>query len=118
VNNRVLTWAILLFQSFWLNVVIPGHTRGVVQLPGGRTVECCPFCKPISSGDSSDKPKPGPPATCAICFFAAHMSVPPAIDLSPGPLRFLHLLVAETARRVSYPKAFVPYDGRGPPFLV
>jgi len=51
---------LLLFQAFWLNVVVPGHTRGSVPLPGscgeaahvGTVADCC---------GGPDKSHPAPP---------------------------------------------------------
>jgi hypothetical protein len=125
---RTLRIAVLVFQAIWLNVVVPGHKRGAVAdagwscaacdaLPAPQADSSCPRC------DSNGPPTHGnqPPAHddpaqhCAICHFAAHLSLPPAIDLSLSP----HFLV-ETAQ--AFTAASAPaftfastYDGRAPP---
>jgi len=103
---------------------VPGHTRGQVGLPG----ESCDACErqvaaeAVCCGmETGGKPKETPaskgdPAQhCAICFFAARVTAPESIDLTPPALRFAYLApVAVAEIRTSV--AVVPtYDGRGPP---
>jgi hypothetical protein len=123
---KAVRWCFILFQCVWLNAVLPGHTRGVVTLPGtggdanaGRaSVEshaCCAGAakKTDHNGDSpARKPAPG---NCAICFFAAHMATPPPAIDPPAPLGFRETLPVHapaTARSFDYPFAYL---GRGPP---
>ena len=123
-RSRAARVAILLFQALWLNVVLPGHQRGVVALPGSE----CPNCRlalatACHSGCAttpadSNRSVPGDPAShCAICQFAAMLSLPPVIDLSPPVHHFLELRtipVAECLVSLPFPAT---YDGRAPPVL-
>jgi hypothetical protein len=121
---KPLRWCFILFQCVWLNAVLPGHTRGVVTLPGTggdarvsvETHACC-----ATSAKTTEKKNDAParkPASgsCAICFFAAHMATPPPAIDPPKPLGLHEILPVDapvTARSFDYPFAYL---GRGPPF--
>jgi len=116
VRNRWLRIAILVFEALWLNVLVPGHQRGCIQVPGAQAVASCPLCEPHSSPVDSKSHAPiDRSGTCAICFFAAHLSVPPRIDFTLPPLQLLGLVEAQTARNLVARLVQVPFDGRGPP---
>ncbi|HSV12932.1 MAG TPA: hypothetical protein VLI90_01635 [Tepidisphaeraceae bacterium] len=115
--------ALLIFQAIWLNVILPGHTRGVVTTPGTecsacesssapqRTTTCCG-----SSSDSKRQQTPNRRAQhCAICAFAARLTLPPVIDLTPAPLGFLERLALAPPARVESVRSLPTYDGRAPP---
>jgi hypothetical protein len=77
---RRFTWPLIFFQFVWLNIVLPGHTRGIVTVGDHCGVASCCANKPAKSGDKS--PTPDQQKRCAICAFAAALSTPPAIDAS------------------------------------
>jgi hypothetical protein len=118
VRKRPFHLALLIFQVVWFNVIVPGHTRGVVQLPHAEQScpACCCCCEGAAkTGNQNPATPKNPPGNCAICFFAAHLSIPPRIDFSLTRLDFLHRLDAivkedRVARIVIY-----PFDSRGPP---
>jgi len=62
--------ALLIFEAILFNVVIPGHTRGIVQLPGSPEAKACGCCACCGSRPASGKT--GDPLrkanNCAICF--------------------------------------------------
>jgi hypothetical protein len=121
---KAVRWCFILFQCVWLNAILPGHTRGVVTLPGtqkadARESHAC--CAGASESDSPDErtppqaPTPKQRGGCAVCFFAAHMATPPPALASPVALGLLETLPAHapaTARSVDFPFAYL---GRGPP---
>jgi hypothetical protein len=115
--NRCLTIALVVFQAAWLNVMVPGHSRGAVVVPGWDRVAqapslhgCCP------TGPTRDNtPTPGDRAHCAVCFFVAQLSTPPAIDLTPPPLALVEALPPECVQIVHVAATPLPFDGRGPP---
>jgi hypothetical protein len=121
-RSRPFRLAVLLFQALWLNVVLPGHSRGAVSVPGGGCEACrigaekSSCHQPSPSKPNGSDPAPGDPAShCAICYFAAMLSLPPAIDLSPPALRFLELRDVPIAERVVSTLFSATYDGRAPP---
>ena len=121
-RRRGLTIALLLFEALWLNVIVPGHTRGIVGLPGEQCAACetcadtsCYRCSRTSQGDSHKQPVGDPAAHCAICHFAARVSLPVAIDLTPPKLHLVGLIADECPARPSTIEFSTPYDGRAPP---
>jgi hypothetical protein len=90
--------ALLVFQAIWLNVVLPGHTRGVVTLAGAdcdacaarQTVlstnnsHCCSTASSPTRHQPHDQPTPKQKASCALCAFAARVTPPPPITVAPA----------------------------------
>ena len=115
--RRATTIALVIFQSLWLNVVLPGHTRGAITLPGyeassGSSQGCC---KP-QDHDSRDSNKPTDRAAhCAICFFAARLTLPDVIDLNPAPLGLAGDAPDESRDSIASIDLRLTYLGRGPP---
>jgi hypothetical protein len=109
----------LAYQTFFLNVVVPGHTRGAITLTGQASMQrlkgCCCDSKP---GDSKDAPTPKDRQNCAICNLAAHYTLPPVVDFRLSELGLLTLLPISPAATID-PSDFVPtYYACGPPPLV
>jgi len=100
--GRAMRIAVLLFEVVWLNIIVPGHTRGIVVFhpgPGSSDVcpacaaaGACPFCSSNVPSGSSKNPTPADRANCAICQFMAHLSLPPVYDHRPAALKPLELL--------------------------
>ncbi|HYE21377.1 MAG TPA: hypothetical protein VEA69_23220 [Tepidisphaeraceae bacterium] len=111
--RRAAIFAFVLYQAFWLNAVVPGHTRGLITIgcascdspvaqAGGEGAgaschvakpksRCCPRERAAAATaaaaaekqrdkDSEKKPTSGDRARCAVCFFAAGLTVAPPID--------------------------------------
>jgi hypothetical protein len=120
--RRIFSIALLLFEALWLNVIVPGHTRGIVALPGEQCAVCetgvqpaCQRCSSAKHRDSHKQPIGDPAAHCAICHFAARVSLPVAIDLTPPKLELIGLLEDRCPARPSAITLSMPYDGRAPP---
>jgi hypothetical protein len=75
----------------------------------------CPRCE--AAKGTSHVPTPTDREHCALCFFAAHLDVPPVLDLSAPKLRFLNYVGAEIAKHLIAREVLVPFDGRGPPTI-
>jgi hypothetical protein len=113
--RRPFTIALLVFEALFFNVFIPVHTRGMIQLAGVRNgASCCA----TRHKDSKENPSDNKPAsTCAICAFAARLSVPPAVDFAPPPTGLVEIL-PPPAPHVRVNPSFVPvYFGRAPPIV-
>ena len=127
---RTLRVAFLVFQALWLNVIVPGHRRGEVGLPGeacaaceqnqASVSRCCemergPKRRETPATPAPPAPKGDPAQHCAICYFAARVTTPDYVDLTPPPLRFAHE-AAVPSPEIRTSIALLPtYDGRGPP---
>ena len=125
-RGRAFHVALLVFEALWLNVIVPGHRRGVVPLPG----ESCAACeRPLASAaptccqsdaarkqHSRSKHDHGDPALhCAICYFAARLSPAPFVDFTLPPLRLTRTLPTPAAELRTTAPPTLTYDGRAPP---
>ena len=104
--------ALIVFQSLWLNVILPGHTRGAITLPGYKAESgtCCKHESPKKQIPTNDRA-----SHCAVCFFAARLSMPVAIDLTPQELALCgkhDLPICETLASLDRQ---LTYLGRAPP---
>jgi hypothetical protein len=120
--------ALLLFQAIWLNVIVPGHVRGMITVPGSQprpttpapasSGGCCAGShSPGSSGGERGEPTKPPQRAvlCAICQFAARLTPPPVVDLTPPQLELLETLPAIDPAVVASIALLPTYDGRAPP---
>ena len=104
-----------LFWFFWACVVVPGHTRGVIQLNGKEVDSRC--CHAPARSAPCDSPKSPLPTSknCAICFVAAKLgneSLP-----SPDALKlpFAYTTVIPDAPASPALQLLLPFQTRGPP---
>lgn len=113
---RFLRWTLILLQFAWLNVVMPGHTRGMVTMDGtradGSESHCCQSDR---SSEDHGKPSDEDRASCAVCFFAARMTVPDVVDLTPPPLGLVETVTVGVEQSVDDLPYLATYDGRAPP---
>jgi hypothetical protein len=120
--------ALLVFQTLWLNVVLPGHTRGVVTLAGAACDSCtsreshvagsavkhhCSASRRQPSSEPTQKQK----ANCAICAFAARITPPPPILTAPAHAGSSLSLDVPGPGVVVSPRLIPTYYGNGPPPL-
>jgi hypothetical protein len=118
---------LLLLQAFWLNVVLPGHQRGLIVMGGPvaavaaekadchAATKCCPTKSAPADPTKSDDPDRK--SRCAVCAFAARLTVPPAPITAPTLLE-LRPEVAELSLHTLFESDLPPaYWGRGPPAL-
>lgn len=130
-RSNSLRLLVLIWFSGWLLLVMPGHKRGVVQLPGAAAQQaasssCCeptPSCcdTPLSCCDNATETgapaRPIDPAKhCAICFLKSHLTDPPAVTLYTPYLGELdelsYLIESSILDALATPKLL---RGRAPP---
>lgn len=125
--------ALLVFQAVWLNVIVPGHTRGIVPLPGsccaansscysdGRSLAAATSTasRDVSNtGRSRHVPLPRDNASrCAICQFAARLTLPPAVDYVPPLLGLALVLDPPAPISVDSVRCPLLLHDRAPPFV-
>lgn len=134
-RSNALRLIVLVWFSGWLLMVIPGHKRGIVTLPGAAIervasiddASCCEAssccdpeptsCCDVSAGDCDSKPRPIDPAKhCAICFLKSHMTDPPAVVFYTPYLgeldELVYLIESSILDELASPKQL---RGRAPP---
>jgi hypothetical protein len=115
--------ALIVFQAAWLNVVLPGHTRGIVTIPGYEPAagEAChdrSACCPADERDGEkSRERRDRERHCAVCQFAAKLSTPPTIDYSLPPLALLELARIAEPELAFVPPPILAFDSRGPPMV-
>jgi hypothetical protein len=129
-RSRGFRLALLAFQFLWLNVIVPGHRRGVVLLPGTGCSACesaaVPSEHPVKPVRSCCSHHPGKtPAVpsgnadhCAICFFAARLSPAVAVDFTHPPLQLVGYAAVEPICSSRSTDLLLTYLGRAPPVVV
>jgi hypothetical protein len=116
VRPRIARLSLAVYLFIWFGLIVPGHRKGVVTLPGTESC-CCDCCQP-ASGPQGPSDAPIPPsraAHCAICDFAAHLTLPPPVDFSLAPLGLAERVIDPTVKDLIARLVLNPFDGRGPP---
>jgi hypothetical protein len=108
--HRLMRISAAFFWFFWACVIVPGHTRGVIQLDNKPThAACC-------HTPNSPSPKSVPSSkNCAICFVAAKLgnqTLPPPAALQ---LPFAYRAAAPQAIEAPSLQLILPFHTRGPP---
>jgi hypothetical protein len=117
---KLLCAFLLVFQTFFLNVVIPGHTRGVITLSGKNGV-CsaadlgCPFCQ--HSDDHKKSPTSKDQSDCAICHLALRITTNPPIDFHLDDLGLLKLAAIPPRNAPIVATIVLLHFSRGPPVI-
>ncbi|MGH7215074.1 MAG: DUF2946 family protein [Tepidisphaeraceae bacterium] len=118
-RRRLLGILLVLLQALWLNVVIPGHTRGAFTMPGSRgrceTSKCCGTRAATGDEQRQRTPTPDERARCAVCYFAAGLSTPPVALRAPVVLGLCELLPLPPPVVVESLEFTPTYLGRAPP---
>jgi hypothetical protein len=117
-RSRVILGLLLVYQTLFLNILLPGHTRGVVTTDGKHIPEpCCCCCE--GSGKPLGK-EPAAPSQrdrehCAICEFAVGLISVPVIHFTLPELGLLEIRpIASTAIVISLDRIST-YFACGPP---
>lgn len=115
-------WRILLalYLLLWFGVVVPGHRRGIVTIGPPDPAQTCSCCQCPDCAGTPSKPSDTPPSQashCAICDFAAHLTLPPTFDFTLPPLGLLDRLPDPVIADLVSRFVLIPFDGRGPPAI-
>ncbi|MGD0387565.1 MAG: DUF2946 family protein [Tepidisphaeraceae bacterium] len=112
---------LLVFEAAFLNVIVPGHTRGVITLSGKSSAASvadlgCPFCSRPSGKDPKKTPDQKDQSECAICHIAALLTLPPVVDLAPPLLCLAFVIQAPAPMSAPYTRIPLIRHDRAPPF--
>lgn len=119
----------VVWLALWFGVIVPGHKRGLVLLPGGEppvqaklaSGETCPLVGIMGTNGSCcpGSKAPTAPATpvthCAVCYLTGVLDVPLPPDLAPKPLELLEVLPWPAPVAVATGPKLQTYLGRAPP---
>ena len=103
------------FQALWLNVILPGHRRGAVTLPGYEPSAAQHRCCSQHPGSGTSDAPGDRAAHCAVCFFAARLSLPVFVDLTPAPLGLCGDCDVPACEAITSLDLQLTYLGRAPP---
>ena len=121
--RKAILGLLLVYQALFLNVVLPGHSRGAVTLDGRHTADLKPCCCCGGSGDpSAGHPGPAVPSRrdrehCAICQFAAGLSPAPFLHVTLAPAGLLDRLPDPPPDRAVPADPALTYLACGPPTI-
>lgn len=108
------------FVLLWFAVIVPGHQRGTLRLPGGDAISSC--CKmksgrmTVDHGEQQPREStPTPVRDCAICQFTLTLDAPPLPDLFTPESQPLAILPVERTGRSDVEPLLDIWRERGPP---
>lgn len=107
------------FVLLWFAVIVPGHQRGMLRLPGGEAISsCCMKSGRLTVDHGEQAPRrstPAPVRDCAICHFTLTLDVPPLPDLFIPVSAPVEVLPAERTGRTWVDPTIDTWRQRGPP---
>lgn len=120
---------VLVWFTLWMGVVMPGHTRGVVRLPGmdntqSAAAHCCcdtagtcDMTDATAESETNDDPPADPAKCCAVCYLTATLNTPPPVTLYTPYLGQLDELayLSRAAQAPHQRRSPDLYRGRPPP---
>lgn len=110
---RAARWALVIFQFFFLNVFLPGHTRGAITIDGKSSVASCCEGRPGKKHSPTRQDR----QCCAVCYLAAHyVPVEPFVFEMDAMerLREAHEAAVAQVCSLDFPTPFWP---AGPPAI-
>jgi len=107
---RTFRFIFAAFLAVWFGAIVPGHRRGIVQLPEAHCEACanCPH----------DSKSPAPAGHCAICYFALTLSNPPIVIPRLDRLNLIERVAPTCAMESASIDLAVAYFGRAPPAVI
>ena len=79
---RLFKIGLLAFQTMWLVLVLPGHTRGMISWTRASASDACCTVdhRPVRGPDG--QPTQEQQKNCAVCYYAVGLTPPPVLELS------------------------------------
>jgi hypothetical protein len=122
--SRFILFFLLIYQALFLNVLLPGHTRGAITIDGKHTTDACPCCC-CCGGDKAATANPdfGMPSKrdrehCAFCEFAVGLISIPIVKFTLPEFGLLDVLPIAPPRVVISLDRISTYFACGPPLSV
>jgi hypothetical protein len=123
IAHNTARWLVLVWFTLWMGVIMPGHTRGAVRLPGAGEATACESCCCATAccetdrGDGNSETPADPARCCAVCYINATLNTPPPLTLYTPYLGQLDEVVYISCGGVAPHACGVPdpYRARPPP---
>jgi hypothetical protein len=113
---------LLVFEAIFLNVIVPGHTRGAITLTG--KIDCrsladlgCPCCARDENHSKQKGPSRQDRSECAICHLAVRMFTAVPVDFRLGELGLLELIPPPAPEATPVVATLSVHYCRGPPAI-
>ena len=119
--SRFILGFLLVFQAVFLNVIVPGHTRGQITLSGTHCQDDggCPMCRrargEVPAAKSPVAPSQRDREQCAVCQFVAGLTTAPVVRLTLPEMGLLDLLPVPPPAAVASLQLVPTYLACGPP---
>ena len=127
-RSRPFRILFLIFLCLWFGIIVPGHERGQIVLPGSAPVAAAGSCCAMRGGilanqdydcdpDRKNKPSRQDQKRCAMCQLIATLQVadPPLLLLAPMGL--LAILPPQRSLGIAHLPYLGPTQGRAPPVV-
>jgi hypothetical protein len=115
---RLLRLILAIYVFAWLNIIVPGHTRGAITVAGsektGKT-QLASCCSTSTSKSKDGNPTPDQKQRCGVCFVAAIYTIPVIYRFHVDLLeltQILHDRAVSQLLKLDFPTPFWPV---GPP---
>jgi hypothetical protein len=128
-RSRSLRILLLGVFSLWFGVIVPGHERGAIRMPGTEpkaaageptchTQKNCQHCpttgQPLTPSDNAPA---DPSSHCAICHFIGVLDAPVALTFTIPEAELLASLPPTAYQSIAGVAVLSVDRGRGPPTL-
>jgi hypothetical protein len=113
--TRSILGLLLVYQAFFLNVLLPGHTRGAITVDGKHTPAACCCCGGKPAGGDPAVPSQRDRDHCALCQFAGVLTPDPVVQLVIAELGLLDVLPTPAPAVAESRDLVTTYLACGPP---
>ena len=110
----------------WFGMVLPGHERGAIRVPGAQsksadTTACERTCCHRTSSNPDERGIPESPidsgGDCAVCHLIGTLDTPTPPILAPVQADLIALVATAPTRSVATIESPFRHSGRAPPLL-
>ena len=127
-HSRLFRILFLGFLCLWLGIIVPGHERGQIVLPGTPRNTAIKSCCVLRGGSltkldfnrqPTDKQRPTREdrKRCALCQLIATLQVARPSLLAFLPMGLLAIIPAQRSLGIAHYPYIGPVMGRGPPVV-
>jgi len=124
-RSRSLRILLLAVFSLWFGVIVPGHERGAICVPGADTdsskschaEKTCGSCHETPADSQTPADDPNPSSHCAICHLIGVLDAPTTIHFVIPEAELLACLPLPSCDGIAAVALLSTHRDRGPPIL-